>query len=94
METTIYATAIPTVQPALDRGARLGRYVVLELLGVGGMGEVYTASIPSSIARSRSKCCTRAEASTRQSSVYDVGSSDGRIPLCQRDVRHLSPRII
>jgi len=41
---------------ALDRGARIGRYVILECVGSGAMGVVYGAYDPSSIARLRSSC--------------------------------------
>ncbi len=36
----------PEDGPALQRGTRLGRYVLLELLGSGAMGMVYTAEDP------------------------------------------------
>ncbi|MCP3139893.1 serine/threonine-protein kinase [Pyxidicoccus xibeiensis] len=37
---------VPPPPPSLPRGAQLGRYLVLERLGVGGMGEVYAAFDP------------------------------------------------
>src|SRR5688572_10723759 len=36
----------PALGPALARGAALGRYVLLELLATGGLGQVYTAYDP------------------------------------------------
>ncbi len=42
---------------SLSGGARLGPYEVLDLLGAGGMGEVYLPGTHASAARSRSRCC-------------------------------------
>jgi hypothetical protein len=40
---------------SLAAGTRLGPYQVLGFIGAGGMGEVYKAKTPVSIARSRLK---------------------------------------
>jgi len=56
----------------LPRGSLLGRYVVLDVLGSRGMGDVYTAfdlSLSAAMARL---------AHPNVVSIYDVGSSPGR----------------
>ncbi|KIG18654.1 Serine/threonine kinase PKN8 [Enhygromyxa salina] len=40
------APSDPRARPQLSRGSALGRYLVLERVGVGGMGEVYAAYDP------------------------------------------------
>jgi eukaryotic-like serine/threonine-protein kinase len=40
------STHAPPVSPSLERGAQVGRFLVLGLVGRGGMGEVYAAHDP------------------------------------------------
>ena len=49
----------------LAKGATIGRYVVLGLLGRGGMGEVYAAYDPELDRKIASSCCARAAAPRR-----------------------------
>src|SRR5262249_19304707 len=45
-ETTAAARVDPADEPALEPGQTIGRYVVLERIGAGGMGVVYAAHDP------------------------------------------------